>query len=87
MYIKVDGTVYNFCKNKCHKNLIELKRVPRRTSWTQPYLREKSAQSSTKGKKGVKRKKAGATKGKVMKRKKVPEKKQESEDSKKKEEK
>jgi large subunit ribosomal protein L24e len=87
MYVKVDGTVYNFCKNKCHKNLIELKRVPRRTSWTQPYLREKSSQISTKGKKAVKRKKGGPAKGKVIKRKKAPEKKKDSEDNKKKEEK
>jgi large subunit ribosomal protein L24e len=82
MYIKVDGTVYNFCKNKCHKNLIELKRVPRRTGWTQPYLREKSAQISTKGKKGVKRKKGGPPKGKALKRKKVPEKSKKGEESK-----
>ena len=48
MYVKIDGTVYNFCKNKCHKNLIELHRIPRRTGWTQPHMREKS--SKTKGK-------------------------------------
>jgi large subunit ribosomal protein L24e len=47
MYVKIDGTIYNFCKNKCHKNLIDLKRVPRRTKWTQPYMREKSSKTST----------------------------------------
>ncbi len=58
MYIKVDGTVYNFCKNKCHKNLIELKRVPRRTRWTQPHMREKSSKKSA-GKKKVSQSKKG----------------------------
>jgi large subunit ribosomal protein L24e len=62
IYIKVDGTIYNFCKNKCHKNMIQLKRVPRRTSWTQQYMREKSIKMSTKGKKVVKRKKVKSTK-------------------------
>jgi large subunit ribosomal protein L24e len=64
IYIKVDGTIYNFCKNKCHKNMIQLKRVPRRTSWTQQYMREKSTKMSTKGKKVVKRKKGKPTKAK-----------------------
>lgn len=71
MYIKIDGTVYNFCKNKCHKNLIELKRVPRRTTWTQPYMREKSAKMSTKEKKVKKKGKGKPVKKKVKKRKKV----------------
>ncbi len=37
MYIKKDGTVYNFCSNKCQKNLLVLKRTPRRVRWTQRY--------------------------------------------------
>lgn len=41
MYIKKDGIVYNFCTSKCFKNMIELGRVPRRTTWTQYYAREK----------------------------------------------
>jgi len=67
IYIKVDGTIYNFCKNKCHKNMIELKRIPRRTSWTQQYMREKSTKMSTKGKKVLKRKKVKSTKKKAKK--------------------
>jgi large subunit ribosomal protein L24e len=43
MYVKKDGTVLNFCTNKCYKNQIELKRVPRRTSWTKQFYREKQA--------------------------------------------
>ena len=41
MYIKKDGVVYNFCTSKCYKNLVILRRVPRRTTWTQYYAREK----------------------------------------------
>jgi large subunit ribosomal protein L24e len=41
MYIKKDGVVYNFCSSKCFKNLIILGRVPRRTTWTRYYEREK----------------------------------------------
>jgi large subunit ribosomal protein L24e len=62
MYVKIDGTIYNFCKNKCHKNLIELRRIPRRTGWTQPHMREKSSQMAGKGKKAPAKKGAGAKK-------------------------
>jgi large subunit ribosomal protein L24e len=41
MYIKKDGIVYNFCTSKCYKNMILMGRVPRRTTWTQYYAREK----------------------------------------------
>lgn len=41
MYIKKDGVVYNFCTSKCFKNLVVLGRVPRRTTWTRYYEREK----------------------------------------------
>jgi large subunit ribosomal protein L24e len=41
MYVKKDGVVYQFCTSKCYKNLVELKRVPRRTTWTGWYTREK----------------------------------------------
>lgn len=33
MYVKKDGTVYFFCSSKCEKNMIKLKRVPRRVKW------------------------------------------------------
>ncbi len=66
MFIKVDGTIFNFCKNKCHKNMIELKRIPRRTSWTQQYMREKSTKMSTEGKKVTKKKKGKPTKAKKV---------------------
>ena len=51
MYAKKDGTVYLFCKNKCKKNLIDLKRVPRKTRWTQAYAKETGRGRYTKRKK------------------------------------
>ena len=43
MYVKKDGTILNFCTNKCYKNMIELKRVPRTTAWTAKFKVEKDA--------------------------------------------
>jgi len=41
MYIKKDGTVFLFCTNKCSKNMIDMSRIPRRTTWTRAYSRDK----------------------------------------------
>ena len=41
MYVKKDGVVYNFCTSKCFKNMVQLGRVPRRTTWTRYFEREK----------------------------------------------
>jgi len=35
LYVKKDGRIFYFCKMKCEKNLLKLKRVPRTTTWTQ----------------------------------------------------
>ena len=43
MFIKKDGTVLNFCTNKCYKNMIQLKRVARTTEWTEKAAIEKAA--------------------------------------------
>ena len=43
MYVKKDGTVFFFDSNKCYKNMIELKRVPRTTEWTAKAHEEKDA--------------------------------------------
>ena len=59
MYVKVDGTSFNFCKHKCLKNMIELRRVPRRTAWTQPYSRDKAQRQPAKEKKTAKKKGKG----------------------------
>lgn len=37
MYVKRDGTKYNFCSNKCQKNQIGLKRVNRNVKWTTSF--------------------------------------------------
>ncbi len=37
MYVKKDGSIYFFCKSKCQKNMLGLKRVPRRTRWSEKY--------------------------------------------------
>jgi large subunit ribosomal protein L24e len=47
MFIKKDGTVFLFCSNKCSKNMVDMKRVPRRTTWTRAYAREKDARMAT----------------------------------------
>lgn len=39
IYVKKDGKVLNFCKNKCHKNMIALKRVPRRVEWSKHHTK------------------------------------------------
>lgn len=41
MYVRKDGTIYNFCSKKCEKNMVELKRKPRTTTWTERYRQEK----------------------------------------------
>ena len=43
MFVKTDGTVLNFGTNKCYQNMIELKRVPRTTAWTEKFAVEKEA--------------------------------------------
>ncbi|MDR0888158.1 MAG: 50S ribosomal protein L24e [Candidatus Methanoplasma sp.] len=43
MYVKKDGTVFNFDSNKCYKNQIQLKRVARTTAWTEKAAIEKAA--------------------------------------------
>jgi len=40
LYAKRDGTVLFFCKNKCQKNMLDLKRIPRRVKWTKYYTKK-----------------------------------------------
>ena len=35
MYVKKDGTLFNFCSSKCKKNNLDLGREGRRQKWTQ----------------------------------------------------
>ncbi len=37
MFVKKDGKVFWFCSNKCEKNMLVLKRVPRKVKWTKEH--------------------------------------------------
>ena len=41
MFIKNDGTIFNFCSSKCKKSLLELKRDPAKTPWTNLFHKKK----------------------------------------------
>ena len=59
MFVKTDGTVFRFCRSKCRKNLLGLKRTPRRTQWTQQFAAEKTgAKAPPKVRRAVRPKKA-----------------------------
>ena len=51
MYIKKDGSVFHFCTNKCQKNMLVLKRTPRRIRWTEHYSEAKKERLAEKKKK------------------------------------
>ena len=38
--IKNDGSIFYFCSTKCRKNMIDLKRDPRKLKWTEFYGKE-----------------------------------------------
>ncbi len=33
MFVKADGSVFYFCTSKCEKNMLKLKRNPRKVEW------------------------------------------------------
>ncbi|HEC87052.1 MAG: 50S ribosomal protein L24e [Spirochaetes bacterium] len=37
LYIRKDGTIYHLCSSKCQKNLLKLKRIPRKVRWSRFY--------------------------------------------------
>ncbi|MEM3445037.1 MAG: 50S ribosomal protein L24e [Thermoplasmata archaeon] len=39
MFIRKDGTIYNFCSRRCQRNLLEFGRNPRKLKWTSVYAR------------------------------------------------
>lgn len=41
LFVRKDGVTFSFCSNKCFKNMMVLKRVPRDTRWTAQYKRDK----------------------------------------------
>jgi large subunit ribosomal protein L24e len=42
MYVTKQGKTFYFCSNKCEKNLLVLKRKPRKVKWTDTYRAEKA---------------------------------------------
>lgn len=48
MYVKKDGTVFNFCSNKCEKNQIVMGRKPTKTKWTNQYNKLKQTMLAAK---------------------------------------
>ena len=46
MYVKRDGTVFNFCSSSCRKQQIDLGRVGHRLKWTRAHAIKKAAEHS-----------------------------------------
>jgi large subunit ribosomal protein L24e len=44
MYVKKDGTTFNYCSSKCEKQHLKLGRSNRVTPWTKQFRKEKTAQ-------------------------------------------
>ncbi|ADC64790.1 Ribosomal protein L24E [Ferroglobus placidus DSM 10642] len=40
MVVRRDGRILYFCSRKCEKNMLELKRNPRKLKWTKYYARK-----------------------------------------------
>ena len=40
LFCKKDGSVFHFCSSKCQKNMLQLKRVPRRVRWSKFYAKQ-----------------------------------------------
>lgn len=50
MYVKKDGKVFYFCSMKCEKNMIKLRRKPRKTRWTGEAHSNRAAAKALKAK-------------------------------------
>ncbi len=37
LYVKKDGSTLSFCSSKCRRNMLKLKRNPRKLKWTTRY--------------------------------------------------
>ncbi len=64
MYVKKDGTVYNFCSSKCRKNNLNLGREGRRQKWTPAARKFLARQASKAGQEKPAKKAAGEGKKK-----------------------
>lgn len=50
MFVQKDGKILYFCSNKCEKNLLVLKRKPRKVRWTEEFAKEKAVKQGVKKK-------------------------------------
>lgn len=41
MFVKKKGSVLYFCSSKCEKNMMKLRRIPRRVRWTKKSIEER----------------------------------------------
>ncbi len=39
MFVKRDGTVFYFCSSKCERNMLKLRRKPRKVRWAAKGVR------------------------------------------------
>ena len=39
MYIRNDGVILRFCSSKCYKNMLKLRRNPKKLKWTKVYTK------------------------------------------------
>lgn len=59
LYITTKGKTMLFCSSKCERNLIKLKRKPRKTKWSREYIEEKRIRVKSSEKKETPQKKQG----------------------------
>ena len=57
IFVSKKGKAFYFCSSKCEKNLLKLKRKPRRVRWTAEYRKEKAIRLKGMGKPVEKEKK------------------------------
>ena len=43
LFVRRDGNRFNFCTEKCQKNQLKLRRIPRTIKWTQSYVKGHSS--------------------------------------------
>jgi large subunit ribosomal protein L24e len=57
LYVKKDGTAYNFCSGKCEINMLKLKRKASKVKWITKSKEAKESKVSSEKKKTEKKKK------------------------------
>lgn len=40
IFAKKDGVVWHFCSSKCQKNMLKLKRIPRKVRWSKHHSKK-----------------------------------------------